>query len=38
MRSPTVWSGSMYDVPLAVLMMRLRVVTGPILPGCISLS
>ena len=34
MRSPTVWSAaSMNDVPLAVLMSRLRVVTGPILPG-----
>ena len=33
MRSPTVWSSSMKDVPLAVLIIRLRVVTGPILPG-----
>ena len=28
MRSPHVWSGSTYEVPLAVLMMRLRVFTG----------
>ena len=33
MRSPTVWSSSMKDVPLAVLMIRFRVVTGPIAPG-----
>ena len=37
MRSPQVWSGSTYDVPLAVLMMRLRVFTGPIMPGSMSL-
>ena len=39
MRSPTVWSAdSMNDVPLAVLMIRFRVLTGPIMPGSRSLS
>lgn len=38
MRGPTVWSSSMYEVPLAVLMIRLRILTGPIIPGSISFS
>ena len=38
MRGPQVWSSSMNDVPLAVLIMRLRVFIGPIIPGSSSFS